>query len=36
MGAHRYILDGRHVSLVNSGGAFALYYGYIRDGMNQN
>ena len=36
MGAHRYILDRRHVLLVNSGGAFALYYGYIRDDMNQN
>ena len=36
MGAHRYILDGRHVLLVNSGGAFALYYGYIRDDMNKN
>ena len=36
MGAHRYILDVRHVLLVNSGRAFALYYGYIRDDMNQN
>lgn len=36
MGAHRYILDVRHVLLVNSGGVFALYYGYIRDDMNKN